>query len=302
MTNHPPPSALPDDRRAGAFADALREQRSRAQEFLAALGERQRRAEERLEAWIRACSESDRNERPSSGPPVDAAELEALRYERNRMERQLFETERQLRETADRLATAEQQLARALESLPEGAGRRREAGGVLDWESEKRRILAALEAECGAEGEGAPASTSSGKNRLEIAAVLRRTDAIVADKDREITELKQLLRDQSANLGSVAVGAAAVGDVLDRDAIILEERENLRRLRAEWEEKLRKAEIEISLERAKLARQHADLEERLRTHGGVPQKPGVSGTAAAKPDKSSGRWLARLGLKEPSDP
>lgn len=302
MTKHPPPSASPDDRWAGAFAAALREQRARVREFLASLGDRQRRAEEQLDAWIRECSELDRGEGPSSGPPFDAAELDALRHQRDGMEEQLSETERQLRETTDRLAAAEQQLARALESTPEGAGRARRGGGVLDWESEKRRILAALEAECGGEGEGAPASTSSGKNRLEIEEVLRRTDTIVADKDREIAELKQLLRDQSANLGSVAVGAAAVGDVLDRDAIIQEERENLRRLQAEWKEKLRKAEIEISLERARLARQHAEFEERLRTHGGTPQKPGTSGTAAAKPDKSSGRWMARLGLKEPSDP
>jgi len=300
MTNHPPPSALPDDRWAEAFADALREQRSRAQEFLAALGERQRRDEQQLDAWFRECLEPGDGGRPVSDPSVDRDEFHALRSQRDRMEEQLSETERQLRETTDRLAAAEQRLAQATEVTSPGAGHAWGAGGVLDWESEKRRILAALEAECDAEGdaEGEPI----GKTRLEIKEVLRRTDAIVADKDREIAELKQLLRDQSANLGSVAVGAAAVGDILDRDAIIREERENLRRLQAEWEEKMRKAEIEISLERAKLARQHAELDEKLRTHGGVSQKPAVSDNAAAKPDKSSGRWLARLGLKEPSDP
>jgi hypothetical protein len=112
--------------------------------------------------------------------------------------------------------------------------------------------------------------------------------------------LKQLLEKQSANLGSVAVGAAAIGSIVDSDAIVREERENLRRLQSEWQEKLRKAEVEISIERAKLARQHAELEEKLRAQGATPSKPDAPGSAAAKPDKSSGRWLARLGLKDPN--
>jgi len=296
MTNHPPPSALPDDRWAEEFADALREQRARVQEFLAALGKQQRRAEAQISAWIEQCEESGAGGRTAAARSPDPAELAALRDERDRLTQQLFQTESRLSDMAGRLADAENRLAQASQGNPEGAGRPRPAGGVLDWESEKRRILAALEAE------NDPGSEPSQKTRTEIEEVLRRTDLLVADKSREIAELKQLLQDQSANLGSVAVGAAALGDILDRDAIIREERENLHRLQVEWQEKLRKAEVEISIERARLARQHAEIDEKLRTQGGAHSKPDAPGSAPPKPDKSSaGRWLARLGLKDPND-
>jgi len=287
MTNHPPPPALADDRWAEEFADALREQRARVQEFLAALGERQRRAQTQLEAWIEQCEGAERGGETAAGAMVDSAELVALRDERDRLAQQLSETERRNEEI-------ERQLR---ERSSGGAGHPSPARGVLDWEAEKRRILAALEAECDT------GSEPSQKTRQEIEEILRRTDLLVADKDRELAELRQLLQDQSANLGSVAVGAAAVGAVLDRDAIIREERENLRRLQEEWQDKLRQAEIEISIERAKLARQHAEIDEKLRAQGGAHSKPDAAGSAAPKPDKSpAGRWLARLGLKDPNSP
>jgi hypothetical protein len=163
----------------------------------------------------------------------------------------------------------------------------------MDWEAEKRRILAALEAE-GVEGTEPATGT-----RIEIDEVVRRTDLLVADKNNEIADLKRLLQDQTTSLGSVAVGAAAVGDILDRDAIIQEERENLRRAQSEWQEKLRAAEIEISVERAKLARQRAEIEERLRAQA-TAEKSESAEAATAKPEKTpSGRWMTRLGLKDP---
>jgi len=126
--------------------------------------------------------------------------------------------------------------------------------------------------------------------------VLRATDQAIAAKDREIAELRQLLQDQSKNLGTVAVGAAALGQMLDNDAIIREERENLRKLQEEWREKLRQAEIEIAVERAKLARQRAELEERLRE---LPPKPESGGPSEKAEKPARGRWLARLGLADP---
>ncbi len=330
MTDHPHAPALPDDGWAEAFADALRAQRARVREFLAALGERQRRARTELESWIGQCQEAGGGGMPAKAAADDRGELTVLRGHRDRLEEKLSQTEQRLDQATERLAAMEERLAQiwretpeqqpveecrrreaALEDLrdlktggeeiqrhsqersTERVGRAEPSGSILDWEAEKRRTLAALEAES---DEGAEPAKNP---RREIEQVLRRTDLLVADRNREIADLKRLLQDQSASLGSVAVGAAAVGDILDRDAIIQEERENLRLAQAEWQDKLRTAEIEISVERAKFARERAGLEDRLRTQGALG-KGEAAADPAAKPDKSPpGRWLARLGLKDP---
>ena len=111
--------------------------------------------------------------------------------------------------------------------------------------------------------------------------------------------MKKVLGHQSDNLGSVAVGAAALGEMFDKDAIVQEERENLKRVQEEWREKLRQAEIDISMERAKIARERAQLEERLRA---LESQAVIAAEKPSETDKEGkpvrGRWLARLGLKE----
>jgi len=256
-----------------------------------------------------------------SDDAIDPERFAALRSERDRLADRLADAER-------RLADAQQQSAddRADDAQAEGDFRRRyelamedlrelkkenaalreqlgsrpkggpppaasAAGGALNWEAEKQRILAALEDDFDeADEEDRP-------ERLEIEEVVRRTDAIVAEKDREIAELQQLLDQQAGSVGDLAVGAAALGEVLDSDAIIQEERENLKKLQEEWREKLRQAEIDISVERAKLGRERKQLEEKLRTveNGAPPVSTTTDGDKP--PDKqSSGRWLQRLGL------
>jgi hypothetical protein len=121
----------------------------------------------------------------------------------------------------------------------------------------------------------------------------------VATKDREIAELKELLQQQAENIGSCAVGASAIAEVLDKDELIREERETLTRLEVELREKLRQFEIEASLERARLARERASLEEKLRVieQEKVHAIP-TGGSADSDKSKSSRRWLTRLGIKE----
>jgi hypothetical protein len=166
------------------------------------------------------------------------------------------------------------------------------ASGVLNWEAEKQRILAALEADFEETNE------EDHEEKLNIQDVIRKTDRVVAEKNREIGELRKLLESQSNNIGSMAVGAAALGQVLDTDAIIQEERKNLARLQEDWRDKLRQSEVEISLERAKIARERSQLDEKLR----ILHEQGVDLTIAdekkeqGKPTR--GRWLARLGLTD----
>ena len=92
------------------------------------------------------------------------------------------------------------------------------------------------------------------------------------------------------------MGAAAVEAVLDQDPLIREQRDNLQRLEQQWQEMLRQAEIEMSLERAKLARERIAIEEKVRTYEQKLAAGGTGSPATAKPAR--GRWLARLGLKE----
>jgi chromosome segregation ATPase len=162
-------------------------------------------------------------------------------------------------------------------------------GGALDWEAEKKRILAALESDY--------SDDESEPERMQIEEIIRKTDAVIAEKNNEIEELKMLLENQSNNLGNVAVGAAALGEMFDQDAIIQEERENLKRIQNEWREKVKLAEVEISVERAKLARDKMQLDERNRQM----EQHGVSASAEpaeSKGKSSRGKWLEKLGLKE----
>lgn len=170
------------------------------------------------------------------------------------------------------------------------------AGVTLDWEAQKRKLLEALESEF---DENDP---DHRQERISIEKTIEKTEAVIAARDRELDELRKLLEDQSRSVGEMAVGAAAIAGMLDQDTVVQQERENLRRLQDEWREKLRTAEIDLSVERAKMARERAEIDERMqdlqsqmsRIGGDEPRNTG--GKTPAKPTR--GRWLSRLGLKE----
>ena len=119
----------------------------------------------------------------------------------------------------------------------------------------------------------------------------------------DIHELKKLLEEQSSdNLQSVAVDEDKVAEVLDSDAVVQQERESLKQLRDELREKLSRAEIDISQERAKIAREKVQLEEKLR----ALDKHDSDYTSEHQDDEKTGRpahgrWLAQLGLNSSED-
>ena len=92
-----------------------------------------------------------------------------------------------------------------------------------------------------------------------IEGAMRITDEVVAEKDRLITELKAQLE----TVPSGDAGRQAASELLDGDEVIQQERAKLLELQESWKEKLRKAEIEISVERAKLARERSKMEEQI---------------------------------------
>ena len=196
-----------------------------------------------------------------------------------------------LRELKAENAELQRQLDKAAATPAAAQGPAPAAAGPLDWEAEKQRILASLEDDFDEEDEDDRAE------RVRIDEVIETTDRLLAEKDNEIGELKQLLETQSTKVGSVAIGAAALGEMLDSDTIVQEERENLKRVQEEWREKLRKAEVDISVERAKIARDRAELEDRIRLleqrGGSFTDEPDAT-DPSEKPVR--GRWLSRLGL------
>ena len=160
-----------------------------------------------------------------------------------------------------------------------------------DWESQKRALLAQLESE------DVPDDDRSGQ-LISMREVISATDEVVEAKNREVSELKQLLALQSDSIGEVAVGAAAIDEIFNHDDLIQQERASLEKMKAEWREKLSQAEIEVSMERAKIARERKELEaefERLQDEKKQTTDAKSEGKNSVSAQKN--RWFAKLGLE-----
>ncbi len=161
----------------------------------------------------------------------------------------------------------------------------------MTWEQRKRLILQQLE------NETAAANPEEYQNhRNEVEAIIRTTQCEIERREQEIAELKSIIEQQSNTRDGVAIGAAAIAQMIDSDELVRAEREKLAAIQQEWEAKLREAEIEMSLERAKLSRERAELEERLRKPDTV--KPAPTETPPSADGKPVRRWLEHLGLRE----
>ena len=173
---------------------------------------------------------------------------------------------------------------------------------TMDWESLKQRMLANLEADF---DDSKPAQKA---DRLTIENALQMTDEALAAKDQEVQEIRQevedlrsLLENQSSSIGQFAVGAAACAGFLDKDELVRQERQSLQKLQESLHEQLKKAEIDISMERAKIARERAELDEKLHAlqreqAQQAASNPKSGGDKGKKPTR--GRWLSRLGLND----
>lgn len=161
------------------------------------------------------------------------------------------------------------------------------------WEERKQAWLRQLEEES---NEGAADS----KKTLEIQEIVDRTTHEVERRDREIADLKSLLEQQAVASNGMAVGAAAVAQIIEADELIVEERQRLKQLQEEWEQKQRQGEIEMSLERAKLARERLELQEKLRSLEAMQpmQSTPENGEEPIPNRRPRGNWLSRLGLRD----
>jgi len=170
-----------------------------------------------------------------------------------------------------------------------------ERTAALSWEERKRELLQQLETESNSESSENPSIDA------ELQRLLVEKNQELASREQEIRELRNLVEQQSISQNGLAIGAAAVADIVEADDIIIAERMKLREMQHDWEEKQRQSEIEMSLERAKLARERLELQDKLREIQQLQKGIGTTEDNASS-DKSSnkrrGNWFARLGLKD----
>ncbi len=246
---------------------------------------------------------------------ADSAELVALRAERDALaeraraleerpatqldpdvEQQMSDLQRRfelavedVRELKTKNAKLESQLGEA-NSRPAGRSARQDTGG-MDWESQKQRMLANL-ADDGDDRD----DSARQEERVKIEGTIEITDAVVAAKDRQIAELTAAL-ETARNKPAENEGARSqeLRDLIDADEVITEHRRRSQQFERETEDKLRAAELELSVERAKMARQKAELEELRSNLESQRQLYEASGGPSA-PGTPRRRWLSKLGI------
>ncbi|MEO1496479.1 MAG: hypothetical protein AAFV43_04950 [Planctomycetota bacterium] len=242
--------------------------------------------------------------RPEPGAE-QGAEVAQLRHERDELAERVAELEQnggaspqgesgELDDLRARFELAVEDVRRLKNENAELEERLSQADGAdtasdgNDWEAQKRRLLAQLE------GEGDSASPERQEERATIAGTIQITDGVVAEKDHEIQRLRELVEEGSPGPDESAVDSAAAA-LLDDDEVIRAERERLASLEDQWQEKLRQAELELSLERAKIARTQNELAEQkleLETLRAVVERAaGESGGGESRQN-----WLNKLGL------
>ncbi|QDU90619.1 hypothetical protein Pla175_40280 [Pirellulimonas nuda] len=155
-----------------------------------------------------------------------------------------------------------------------------------DWESQKRRMLASLE------GDSSPERR---EERATIEGTVRITDEVVAGKDREIAQLRQALEESSARCDEACDAAAAPAPVIN-DAAVDAELARVEELRGQWEAKLREAELELSVERARIAREQSELAEWRIELEGMADNVRHAQQPAASGGKSQSNWMRKMGL------
>ena len=227
-------------------------------------------------------------------------ETEQLRDRIYDLENQVAELEQQNGDLASKVASSNVRRAVSTSSS--------DSSDSLSWEDRKQLILEQMEEDvfdaeafvANMQCDSADASEDPFEFLERLTAEVERLSAELARREEEVRELRCLLDHQSETRdGGIAIGAAAIAGMIDEDQLVVQERERLQILQAEWEEKFRQGEIQASLERAKLSRERlelantkADLEEKLEhfRRESRQRQEGDSG--------SPRKWLAKLGLSD----
>ncbi len=214
------------------------------------------------------------------------------------LEDQIAELQQQNSDLAARVASSNLQQSI---STPQSS-----SNDALSWEERKQVIIQQMESDTfdseefisSLQRESIDSSVSPSQFVESLSTELASREQELARREEEIHELRCLLDHQSETRDDgVAIGAAAIAEMIDSDQLVEQERQRLQLLQAEWEEKFRQSEIEASLERAKLSRERqqvakkqAELDEQLEHIRRAERLASDSG--------KSRKWLVALGLAD----
>lgn len=241
---------------------------------------------------------------------TDSVELVHLRAERDELIHRIAELERQPApvvdaDTAQQIADLQRRFELAVEDVrdlkkqntqleAQVAAAKSAAPAAAsppvagNWEAVKKQLLASLEHESGDVGPARKKELSSIENTVRI------TDEVVANKDRQIAELKLQMASGTGAAGGMSTVADGASAIVDSDTVIQQHRARIAQIEQEMEDKLRATEMALSLERAKIAREQSQLTE-LRIE--LESKRGPNGTIAESGGNApKRRWLSKLGL------
>ena len=261
-----------------------------------------------------------------NGNGVDIGELSQLQADRaalnsrvQHLEHQLAEAETQIESLSQGPDTTEiddlqRRFEMAIEDVRELKRRNAELeealaeiqavggqGGAVpngqNWAATKNSLMSLLTKD------GHSEAAFDADDRLTVEGTIRITDEIVGQRDQEITELRKLLSQKTVSPAEASNSVTANEELLAQDEIIRLERERLAALNQEWREKLRQAEVDLSVQRAGLARERAELQEKIRVIEAereqlASQQNGNQPAPGSKPKKPARRWMERMGLKE----
>jgi hypothetical protein len=166
---------------------------------------------------------------------------------------------------------------------------------ALSWEERKRILLDQLEAE------NEIATRDRQHELMQIQDIVEETSELLRMKDEEIKNLIKLVDEQSITSNSLAIGAVAVGKAVNLNELVLIEQQKLKNLHDEWLERQRQFEIEMSRERAKLARDRLDflreLEEKVIEHSDKVFNQAPSPPISTNKSGAS-KWFKHLGFND----
>ncbi len=170
--------------------------------------------------------------------------------------------------------------------LPETEGPP-EVSSNFDWEAQKRLLMQEM-------------GDKNGTVQQSIQAVERSRVVIESGVAVSADEVEMLREQLSSLMNAIASAFGETAEGFDFAATLEAEREKVRELQQQWYDKLRESELEISVERAKLARETVKLDEAMR----ILEEKKLCGLNAPEEEDSTekpasrGRWLARLGLSD----
>lgn len=205
-----------------AGLDDRQDDESKAWEFLSALS-----YEELLDTAVELSVERDVLYRQTIQQP-DPKKLEVLRD--------------QFIHAIDEIKTLREQNAQLQRLQPTSPIAEVDRSGEADWETQKNNLLSRL---AGDAEEAAPSPPSHDDQ------INKRLQYVIHGLKQENTKLRARLKQKSPR-----------DEILDRDEVVQQELQRLQEVQEQWQEKVRSGELQLSKDRADIARKKLQLDER----------------------------------------